>query len=118
MIQLSPAEFRKSSSFGPIQGYRLDLESGNQKFRQETDKYQVYSAGGRKSAQDLVDIFGRSVAGPDSGNVSAVFADIVGHFHRVENDADVKETEKDDSDDIQKVVQRHSLAELGAKGSS
>ena len=49
------------------------------------------------------------------GNVSAVFADIVRHFHRIENDADIEEAEKDDSDDIQQVVQRHPLSQLRRK---
>jgi hypothetical protein len=73
----------------------------------------VQSAGCGETAQNAVNEFRSPVSRSDPGDISAIFADIVRNFHWVENNTDVKETEKDDTGYVQEVVKRHSLRKLG-----
>lgn len=82
----------------------LDLKSGDQKFRQEANQNEVNSPRCGKPAQNPIDVLRGSLSGADARDIAAVFANIVSHFHRIEDDADIKETEKDNAGDIEHVI--------------
>ena len=80
---------------------------GRQDLRQHADGGQVDGADDRDARQDVVDVFGGLVAGPDAGKEAAVLAQIVGRLLRIEDDGRVEEGEEHDQ---QRIDERDAAA--------
>src|SRR5689334_23120115 len=82
------------------------MEANEQKFRNDGNKRQIERADKRNSSQDGIDIFRGSLSGTNSRNKSAVLPHVVRNFVGIENDRRVEVTKKDDTDNVQQVVDR------------
>src|ERR1700730_5057730 len=81
-------------------GQVVQMYAGDHPFRKQADSRQIDAAHKRQPAQDAVDVLRGVTAGAYPGNESAVLAHIVREFGGVKNNSDVKESEKDDEQNI------------------
>src|SRR5260370_21556357 len=84
----------------------VKMDTCNHPFREQAYSRQVNAAHKRQPAQDAIDVLGSIAPGAYAGNKSTVLTHVVGEFGRVENDADVKESEQDNQQNINQRVER------------
>src|SRR5713226_1284685 len=94
----------------------IQMDSGNQPFRQQTNQREIDGADEGQALQDLADVLAGGASRPDARNEPAVLAHVVRELGRIEDDADVEEREQNDQDDVNQVVKRlaegDNLAEI------
>src|SRR5882757_1077212 len=84
----------------------VEVNTGNQPLRQQTNHREVDGADKREALQNLADMLAGGASRPDARNEPAVLAHIVRELGRIEDDSDVEEREQNDQNDVDQVVQR------------
>src|SRR5438874_6043712 len=89
----------------------IEVGAGDHELGNQGDQNQIQAADQGDASKNLVDVIGRAAARADSGNESAVFAHVVGHFVRVENNRNVKIRKEDDANTIEECVKRLAVGQ-------
>src|SRR5258707_10711155 len=84
----------------------IQMDAGNQPFRQQTNQREIDGANERQALQNLADVLAGGTSRPDAGDETAILAHVVREFGRIEDNADVEEREQNDQNDVDQVVQR------------
>src|SRR4029077_14355307 len=84
----------------------VEMDTRDHPFWEKADSRQIDSSHKRQPAQDAVDVLGSIAAGAYPRNKSTVLAHVVREFSGVENDAHIKEGEKNDQQDIDQSIER------------
>jgi len=82
------------------------IEEGDHQIRQDGDSCQEYRARQGDPGQDPVDVFSRTLAGPDPRYEAAVFLHVVRQIHRIQNHGRVEVGEQDDQRRVDHHVHR------------
>ena len=77
-----------------------DTELLNKNSRENTHCRDVNGPAESDTAEDLVNVFGRSPTWPNTRNKATVFLHVFSNIYRIEHDSRVKETEEDNEADI------------------
>src|SRR6266481_7624076 len=84
----------------------IQMDAGDQPFRQQTNQRQIDRADKGQALQDLADVLAGGASRPDARNETAILAHVVRELGRIEDDADVEKREQNDQDDVNQVIER------------
>src|SRR5215469_8599446 len=83
----------------------------NQNLGQDAHCREICSTNDSKSGQDIVQVIGSILARSDTGNKSAIFAQIVRCLGRVEYYRRLEEREEADKRDVERHIKRPAMSE-------
>ena len=93
-------------------GQVVQVDAADHPLRNDRDNAEIDASHQREPGKDAIHIFLRALAGTNAGNKPTISPHIVGHPGRIKDDRDVEISEKDDADNVQKLVQRLAATQL------
>src|SRR5207245_11287560 len=88
-----------------------EVGAGDHELGKQRAQNPIQAADQGDASKNLIDVIGSAAARADAGNESAVFAHVVGHFVRVENNRNVKIRREDDANTIEECVKRLAVGQ-------
>src|SRR5262249_28924758 len=88
----------------------------DQDFGNKTDNREIERADDRDARENVIDVFGSSLARANARNKAAVLLQIVRGLRRIEDDRSVKEGKKHDERDVENEEQRPAMTQQRGYG--
>src|ERR1019366_1058672 len=82
----------------------VKTDAGDQERGHQRDDDQVQRAHQRDAGENVVDEVRGTLAGPDAGNERTRLAEVIGNVVRLHDDGNVKVSEEDDAQDVQRLI--------------
>ena len=89
--------------------------AGDQQLRQDAHRREIERADHGQAVQDVFEIFGGVLAGPNARHEAAVLLQVLGGVGRVEHHGRVEEAEEHDQADIGQEIERRAVRQIGGK---